>query len=787
MPLLTHGETDAGGVTVLERNGAAASASGRTAAGSARTAARRGRGIRRGRLSRKRLVKRILFGTAAAFVLGPILAFVVGWLMFPVPSPDQAAIAQVATFTFADGTPLATVRPDNVNRVKVTLDRVPEHVRHAVLAAEDRSFYTNPGFDILGIGRAVWNQLTGGVGGGSTITQQYVKVSTGHDEYSLWRKYKEIILAVKISRQLSKEQILENYLNVIYLGRGAYGIQAAAQAYFGKDVEQLTVSEAAMLAGAIQSPSRWDPAKNPEKSRERWAFVLDGMVSQKWLSPEERAQQVFPTNWLPEPPRSVGIPGDDRGHIYNLAKAELEERGITEDQLNTEGLTVTTTVDPNVQRMAVKAVQDVLKGQPNNLRSALVAVDPKTGAIVAYYGGSNGVGLDYAQALRQPGSSFKPFVFAAALESNRGIGLGSIYDGSSPQEFPGGVTVRNSEGYDCDRCTVQTAMTRSINTVFYRMALEVGPDRVVEVAHRAGIPEDLLKEARGGIALGDQEVRPVDMASAFATFAADGVRRERHIVSKVTTADGRVLYDRASTSGEQVFSQQVARNVTESMRYVADSSGIALRDGRPVAAKTGTVQHPTERGQNKDAWTVGYTPSLVTAVWVGSDTSEPIKNSAGRPIFGRMLPGQMWQKFMSDALRNKPREEFSRFTPIGPPPVSESDNDTGSSTNTPSPSTSASPDYDNGNSSDEWSDSRGNNGGSRGSGGSGSGSNAGGGNDSSPGNRFPFPGTGRSSGGGSSGGGSSDGSDSGGNGSGRGGSSGGGSGSGGSDSGSGDE
>ena len=216
-------------------------------------------------------------------LLAPVVAFLVGWVVFDVPSANQTAVTQVATFKYADGAALATIRPDNVNRTIVPLDQVPEHVRQAVLSAEDRSFYSNPGFDLTGIGRALWNQATGGVGGGSTITQQYVKVSTGQDSASLLRKYKEIVLAVKISQEQSKDQILENYLNVIYLGRGAYGIQAASQAYFGKDVKDLTVSEGAMLAGTIQSPSRWDPAKNLEKSTERWNFVLDGMVAQGWL------------------------------------------------------------------------------------------------------------------------------------------------------------------------------------------------------------------------------------------------------------------------------------------------------------------------------------------------------------------------------------------------------------------------------------------------------------------------------------------------------------------------
>ncbi|MDN5919327.1 MAG: penicillin-binding protein [Pseudonocardia sp.] len=608
----------------------------------------------------------ILLGLA---VIAPIIAFAIGWVLFSVPKAEDIAVTQVASFTFEDGSPLATVRPDNVNRTSVTLDQVPLPVRQAVLAAEDRTFFSNPGFDISGIGRAVWSQLNGGVGGGSTITQQYIKVTTGQDEISLFRKYREVVLAAKISKEYTKEQILENYLNAIYLGRGAYGIQAASQAYFGKNVQDLGASEAAVIAGLIQSPSRWDPAKNLERSTQRWNFVLDGMVAQGWMSPADRAKQTFP-EWKQPSSTEGGIPGDDRGHIYNQARAELDRLGISEQEINTQGLTVTTTIDPEAQEEAGDAVEKVMKGQPGNLRSSLVSVDPKTGAVLAYYGGEDGVGLDYANVLKQPGSSFKPFVLAAALQGPNPIGLGTIYDGSSPQTFAG-TTVANSEGDSCGQCSVKTAMTKSINTIFYKIGLDVGPAKVAEAAHQAGIPADLLPNPTGGIALGDREVHPQDMASAYATFAADGMYREPYMVAKVTAGDGRVIFDRGATdTGRQVMDADVARNVTESMTDVASSSRIDLSGGRPVAAKTGTVQSSTE-GQNNDAWTVGFTPSVSTAVWVGTDDNTPIKNSAGRPIYGRMLPGSIWQSFMNDVLDGTPTERFSDFEPIGPAPSPE--------------------------------------------------------------------------------------------------------------------
>jgi membrane peptidoglycan carboxypeptidase len=690
VPLLTHDET--GAASVARAHGAAGGVAVAQRPATARSAApplpEPGAGGAQRTPLRRRL-RIALFSLLGVAVLGPVLAFVVGWMLFAVPTADDASITQVATFTFAGGEDLAVVRPENVNRVKITLDRVPEHVRKAVLAAEDSTFYTNPGFDISGIGRAIYNQATGGVGGGSTITQQYIKVTTDEREPTLWRKYKEIVLAVKISKVMPKDQILENYLNSIYFGRGAYGIQAAAKAYFDKDVGQLTVPEGAMLAGIIQSPSSWDPAKDRAGSERRWTFVVDQMVEKGWLDPAARSQQVFPANWLPKPPELGGVPDDDRYHLYNRARVELEAAGISEDQINTEGLVVTTTVDAGEQRKAVAAVKKILRNQPPNLRTALVSVDPKTGAILAYYGGSKGLGTDYAMALRQPGSTFKPFVLAAALQGGRDqfgrpIGLGSVYNGESGQIFDG-RPISNSEGFDCSECDLKTAMTKSINTVFYRLAEDAGLSNVIDAAHRAGIPSNLLPEVRGGIALGDQEVHPVDMASAYATFAADGQYHQPYIVAKVVAADGRVLIDHtadAATSGSQAMPAQVARNVTESMLGVAASSNIQLADGRTVAVKTGTVQLPGRDKQNKDAWTVGYTPSISTAVWIGSDASDALLDGARRPIFGRTVPGSIWKEYMSSAVRGSTPEPFSPFQPIGTPPQAvNSDESCGDSSN----------------------------------------------------------------------------------------------------------
>ncbi|GAA5166733.1 hypothetical protein GCM10023321_58320 [Pseudonocardia eucalypti] len=602
-----------------------------------------------------------LFGGGALgiFVVLPILMFFFGYLFFSIPTPDDAVNKQIATISYSDGTDMARIVPAEGNRIKVTIDQIPPHVRYAVLSAEDRSFFSNPGFDPIGLARAAWKQLTGGAGGGSTITQQFVKKTLVGDEHSLWRKYKEMIIAVKISQQSSKEEILASYLNAIYYGRGAYGIQSASQAYFGKNVWELNVAQAAVLASVIQSPSRWDPAINPQRAQERWNFVLNGMVAQGWLTAEQRAQARFP---MTQAQRKVsgGIPGDSRGVILSAIKDELERRGISEQQFSQDGLHITTTIDPEAQQHAVDAVKEGLSGQPENLRTALVSIDPKTGGVLAYYGGDNGVGLDYARVSKQPGSTFKPFVLLAALQQPEPIGLGTQFKGEA---LP---WLRNSDGASCTLCDLKQAMTISNNVIFHELAGRVGPQRVADAARAAGITSP-LNNADAGIALGNKEVTTVELASAYATLAAQGVYRPPHLVSKVTTSDDRVIYE-AVHQDQQRFDGKVARNVVEAMLGVPTYDKLGLGGGRAVAAKTGTVQSRVE-GQNNDAWIGGFTPGVATVVWIGTDQNTPIKTAKGNPITGATMPGSIWKSFMTDAVKSTSAESFGQFKAIGTPPA----------------------------------------------------------------------------------------------------------------------
>jgi membrane peptidoglycan carboxypeptidase len=613
------------------------------------------------RARRQRRIRLSLFSAAGTVVFGPVVAFALGYLLFSVPTPDDAVNNQVALVSFADGTQLARLVPEQGNRIKVPIESVPGHVRQAVLAAEDRSFYSNPGFDVGGIMRAAWNQVRGGSGGGSTITQQYVKTTLVGDEPSLWRKYREVVVAVKISGQRTKDEILGDYLNAIYFGRGAYGIQSASQAYFGKNVQELNISEGAVLAGLIQSPSRWDPAVNPERAVQRWTFVLDGMAAQGWLSPTERDAAQFPPT-VARKRASGGVPGDHRGHVVNAVTTELEELGISEQDIAQQGLRITTTIDPVRQEQAVAAAQEALEGQPDNLRASMVAIDPESGGVRAYYGGPNGLGLDYARVRRLAGSTFKPFVVLAGLLRDPPVGLGEVFDG---RETSG---LRNATGADCDRCDLKQAMTVSNNVVFNTLARRVGPQAVAEAARAAGITAP-LDDPNSGIALGNKEVSAYELASAYATIAAGGLWRPPHLVTTVVTADGRVLYE-ARTEGERRFPERVARNVIEAMIDVARRDGLALPGGRPVAAKTGTVESRFD-GENNDAWMAGFTPSLSTSVWVGTDMNAPIRTAGGDPISGKGVPGEVWQEFMGEALESEPVESFPQFEPIGEAPAPE--------------------------------------------------------------------------------------------------------------------
>jgi membrane peptidoglycan carboxypeptidase len=629
-------------------------------------------------------VRRGLYVGATVLLLLPIVTFAMAYFIVDIPKPGDIRTNQVSTILASDGSELAKIVPPEGNREDVGIDQVPVHVRQAVIAAEDRNFYTNPGFSFTGFARAVENNIFGGdTQGGSTITQQYVKNALVGSQRAgvggLIRKAKELVIATKMSGEWSKDDVMQAYLNIIYFGRGAYGISAASKAYFDKPVNQLTVADGALLAALIQRPSTLDPAVDLPGAKERWNWVLDGMVDIGALSPKDRAAQMFPPTVPPEKARAQYQISGPNGLIERQVTRELMELfNIDEQTLNTQGLQVTTTIDPQAQKAAEDAVSKYMEGQAPDMRTAVASIDPKNGDVKAYYGGSDANGFDFAQAGLQTGSSFKVFALIAALE--QGIGLGTQVD-SSPLTV-NGIKITNVEGESCGTCNIAEALKRSLNTSYYRLMLKLknGPDDVAKAAHQAGIADSfpgvahtLSEDAKGGppnngIVLGQYQTRVIDMASAYATLAASGVYHRPHFVQKVVNSEGRVVFDATNSndSGEQRIPKDVADNVTSAMQPIAAySRGHALAGGRPSAAKTGTTQLG-DTDADKDAWMAGYTPSLSTAVWVGTVSGgKPLVNKGGGPVYGSGLPSDIWKSTMDGALKGTTAETFPKPTEIG--------------------------------------------------------------------------------------------------------------------------
>jgi membrane peptidoglycan carboxypeptidase len=627
--------------------------------------------------AKKRKRRRIIAGVTA-FSLVAIMVTALGIIygLTNVPTPTEVARAQSSFIYYAPKQgqqPQELARIATENREDVKLSVVPKHVQEAVIAAEDRTFYDNNGISPKGIARAVVGLVTGeDRGGGSTIQQQYIKNSQKLTmERSFTRKAKEIPQALKLDKAYSKDQILEFYLNTIYFGRGAYGIQAAAKSYFGKPIDKVTLEEGAALAAVIKDPTNLKPSNPPTPSAlARFKYVLDGMAQAGQYPREKIATTVYP-KVAPVQKRDW-----QTGATGTLATAILKEVGskltppldpaATEDYLNGKGLRVYTTVDPAIQNAAEDAAQNGLAGEDNTLGSAVVAVQPRTGKVLAYYGGDAGfLKRDLAsRGLPHPaGSSFKPWTLGTALE--QGISLESMWNGSSPQEFPDrpGNPLRNA-GNDnsCPRCTLVTATQKSLNTVYWAVARDVGPDKVKQMAARAGITkmmgrsgritsiEDAKVDARIGI--GAFPVPVIDQAAAYATVAAQGQRADPYLVDKILGPDGRPVYTHGDVQLHEAFSKDVAADMTFAMQQVVKNNKAArLAGGRPAAGKTGTQDYNNTR-DNSNVWMCGFTPQIAAAVWVGHQVNEgPLKLKSGKSMTSTFTAG-IWKTFMDKVLAN---------------------------------------------------------------------------------------------------------------------------------------
>jgi membrane peptidoglycan carboxypeptidase len=641
----------------------------------------------------------VLIGTVAVYAI---------YRSIDIPDPNTDFEAQTTTVYYSDGKHvLGTFALQN--RESIPLSEMPQSIRNAVISAEDRSFYSNSGIDIKGIIRAAWNNLHSNSieQGASTITQQYVKILYLSQERTWTRKIKEAFLAVKLQNELSKDKILEGYLNTIYFGRGAYGIEAAANAYFEKDAKDLTVPESAVLASVLNSPSALDPT-NGKNARaallSRYRYVLEGMASMGNLDATTAAK--FEQKLPPFPKiRDVNAYGGQKGYLMTLVKNQLIKLGYDENEIEGGGLKVTTTIDYKMEHDANKTVKQMRPKHRKELHIALASVEPGSGALRAIIGGRSYLQsqLNWATIGGQPGSTFKAYALAAALED--GFTLQDIVDGSSPYTYPDGTTVRNEgesfgipTGISYGPVTLLKATEDSINTAFADLVVQMGadgPEKVVNAAVRAGIQRDSPGlEPNQGVFLGSATIPTVDMANGYATFAAKGTHADWYVIDKVTDPGG-VSYTHKDKTDE-AFTPAIVSNVTYALEQVVEqgTGTNAQALGRPAAGKTGTATAIEKDGEQhvSSSWFVGYTPQLSTAVmFVRGNGHEPLDGGYLDPFFGGTYPTETWAAYMKLALEGKPVLDFPEPadihgespTSIPPPPTTSTPTTTAPTTTAP--------------------------------------------------------------------------------------------------------
>lgn len=584
-----------------------------------------------------------------------------------VPEANSIATAQTSILYYDDGvTELG--RLGEANRVSVPLAEVPLDTQHAVLAAEDRSFYDHGGFSIRGFTRALFGNIIGasGAGGGSTITQQYARNAYLTQERSIVRKAKELVLSIKLETMVSKDQILEDYLNTIYFGRGAYGIESAANQYFNKPVQQLSVSESAVLASLIQSPSYLSDPANLDELTFRWNYVLDGMVSQEWLDQPTREAQLFSEIGSYEQTNTFGGP---QGHLIEQVRQEMYKGGITDDQINLAGLRVITTFNKQAQDAMIAAVNE--QGPTENidgLRIGVASIRPETGEVVAIYGGADYLENQFnnaTQMIGQAGSTFKPFTLAAGLEND--VSLATTFSGKNKTMVDDYEVVNYSGKSYGEKITMLKATENSVNSAYVEMADQVGREVVFEAAKRAGIPADAVgMEPNLAFTLGTASPHVIDIAAAYATFASRGLQVNPSYIKSITSITGDVLYT-LQAKPTQAFSTDVADTVSYALQKVVEvGTGKAAKGvGRPVAGKTGTTN------DNKSALFAGYTPELATAVMFVKDGPDgqpmTLSGTGGmETVTGGSYPARIFTQYMKNALVDVPVTKFAPL-PKGQP------------------------------------------------------------------------------------------------------------------------
>ncbi|MEH2397175.1 transglycosylase domain-containing protein [Nostoc sp.] len=597
----------------------------------------------------KPLYRRLWFW-AGLGVGGGIVAFIYGVSLIDRTLPDKAELnavlrEQTLTIKAADGSILQ--QQGEATREQLKLEQIPDNLKKAFIASEDRRFKQHNGFDPQGIVRASLNNLRsqGVVEGGSTITQQLTRILFLKQEQTIWRKLKEVRLAQKMEQELTKDQILERYLNLVYLGNGAYGVADAASVYFSKSPDQLSLAEMATIAGLAPAPSLYAPNKNPEAAKRRRDLVLQRMQEDKIITPEQRQAAVQePLTLKSSLPKRVQV---ESPYFTSYIQKELPKY-VSPKVLASGGLVVETTLNPTWQKVAEEAVAKTLRNQgrwENFKQGSMVAIDPRSGEIKAMVGGKDFGKNQFnrvTQAQRQPGSTFKGFVYATAIASGKSPydtyeDAPIVVDGYEPKNFG-----KNFHG----SMDMLDALTRSINIIAVKVLIDVGFTPTIKLAHDMGIKSELRPTY--SLALGSNEVNLLELTSAYGSFATQGLHTEPHGITRILNRQGKVIWS-ANFPSQRALDADSAAIMTWMLRNVveAGTGGAAQLDNRPVAGKTGTSD------EARDLWFIGYIPQMVTGVWLGNDDNHPTDGSSSSAAY-------TWHEFMEKAAEGMPVEKFPK-------------------------------------------------------------------------------------------------------------------------------
>ena len=638
---------------------------------------------RTGRKKRSLWVRIPLWIMSILLVVGVIGAGAVAYAYASIKLPDPNSDFKTnTTFVYYNDGKTKLGSFSVQNRQTIPYDTMPQDVKDAIVAAENRTFWTDPGVSATGLFRAALG-LVGlapadvtASGGGSTITQQYIKIMYLTSEKSFSRKAKELLLAAKMGQTLTKQDILEGYLNTVYFGRGAYGIEAAAQAYFQKSAAKLDLAESVALAAIVNSPGNLDPDNGKQQAAdllERYQYTLNGMVDMDAITSAERAEIYSELPKFPKREQDSTY-GGPKGYLLTMVKNELLAKGFTESEISGGGLKVVTTFDAKLQDAAVSAAQKLTlqaaggsKKAAKQLHAGLASIDNATGGVLALYGGPDFLQSQWNWATnpRPTGSTFKPYAFATALAN--GWTFTDTLNGNSFTPKGDSVPVRNADG-NHGRITLQNALTHSVNSAFVDLVTQIpnGPEQVQQMAEAAGLPSGGHWDLSNRIALGNTEVSPLNQASAYSTFANQGLRHDPHVIAEVFDAGGTSAFQ-ADVEGTQAIDMDVATDVAYALTKVTqDGTGSrAAYLGWPVAGKTGTVGYgvpvKTKYGtvtqrQTRAAWFVGFTRQVTTAVMYvkGKEGTGDL----GTGFYGSTWPLSTWLEYMKTAMKGKDKIAF---------------------------------------------------------------------------------------------------------------------------------